>query len=354
MTGHGAAGCGGRDLPNFIVIGAMKSGTTSLYHYLRDHEQIFMSRIKELDFFAEAGNWSRGMDWYRQQFKGAENALARGEASTLYTKYPEHTGVPERIAATVPDVRLIYVVRDPIERLRSHYQHRVMTGMEKSPPEVALLENPSYVNCSRYAMQLERYLDHFPREQILVVPSEALKADRTATVQQVYEFLGVDPSRMPPHLDKEYYRTAQRRKYPALVWWTRRMVKRHTPQAKRAKELVDMVLERGESASRRGLVPFRRRRRVRKLQCSRRSCVSDWRNSSATTWRDSAATCLQTSTAGESPDACGIVAHCSGPPLRSSARRLDNRAGARQIGHGRAETAHEIISERRARCFRHS
>jgi hypothetical protein len=245
MTGHGAEDGGARNLPTFIVIGAMKSGTTSLYHYLRNHEQIFMSRIKELDFFAEAANWSRGIDWYRHQFVGAENALARGEASTLYTKFPEHQGVPERIADALPDVRLVYVVRDPIERLRSHYQHRVMTGREKSPPEVALLENPSYLNCSRYAMQLERYLDHFPREQILLVTSEALKSDRTVTVKRLYEFLGVDSSLLPAGLDREFYRTEQRRNYPAVVWWTRRFAKRHTPQAKRAKELVDMMLERG-------------------------------------------------------------------------------------------------------------
>jgi hypothetical protein len=245
MTSHTALTEGARYLPTFIVIGAMKCGTTSLYHYLRDHDQIFMSRIKELDFFAEAANWSRGMDWYRHQFKGAGNALARGEASTLYTKYPEHRGVPERIAAVLPDVRLIYVVRDPIERLRSHFQHRVMTGREKLPAEVALLEDPSYLNCSRYAMQLERYLEHFPREQILIVTSEGLRSDRKATIQQVYAFLGVDPTRVPTVLDKEFYRTEQRRNYPAVVWWARRFAKRHTPQAKRTKELVDMVLERG-------------------------------------------------------------------------------------------------------------
>ncbi len=234
-----------RDLPTFIVIGAMKSGTTSLYHYLREHDQIFMSRIKELDFFAEDGNWPRGMEWYRHQFKGGESALARGEASTLYTKYPDHQGVPERIAKALPDVKLVYVVRDPVERLRSHYQHRVMTGMEKAPPEVALLRNPSYLNCSRYAMQLERYLDHFPLERIHLLSSESLKNDREATVRGLYEFLGVDASRIPAVLGKEFYKTAQRRNYPPAVWWARRFVKRHTPQAKRAKELVDLVLERG-------------------------------------------------------------------------------------------------------------
>lgn len=232
------------DLPTFIVIGAMKAGTTSLYHYLRGHDEIFMSRIKELDFFVTESNWSRGMSWYRHQFSGAGNALARGEASTLYTKFPEYQGVPERIAGVLPDVQLIYVVRDPIVRLRSHYQHRVMTGAETAPPEVALLENPIYVTCSQYAMQLDRYLDHFPREQILVVRSESLRNERQATVREVYEFLGVDPTRMPAEVETEFYRTAQRRAYPPLVWWARRMAKRHAPQAKRAKELVDSLLSR--------------------------------------------------------------------------------------------------------------
>lgn len=232
------------DLPTFIVIGAMKAGTTSLYHYLRHHDEIFMSRIKELDFFVPEGNWGRGLEWYRRQFAGAGDCLVRGEASTLYSKWPEYDGVPERIARTLPWVSLVYVVRDPIVRMRSHYQHRVMTGAETAPPEVALIENPSYLACSRYAMQIERYLDHFPREQILIVTSEALRGDRRATVEGVYEFLGVDSSRVPDVIGTEFYRTAERRTYPPAVWWVRRMAKKHAPQAKRAKEVVDSVLAR--------------------------------------------------------------------------------------------------------------
>ena len=240
---------GALDLPTFIVIGAMKAGTTSLYHYLRNHEQIFMPKIKELDFFAEGGNWSRGLDWYRQQFNGAGDAVARGEASTVYTKYPQYDGVPERIAGVVPDVRLIYVVRDPIVRMRSHYQHRVALGAETAPPDVALLENPIYLDYSSYAMQLERYLDHFPREQLLVVTSEALLHERAATVRQVYEFLGVDPTLSPPALETEFYRTAQRRSYPPIVWAARRFLKQHIPQAKPAKELVDSAMSRRAASS---------------------------------------------------------------------------------------------------------
>ena len=236
-----------QDLPTFIVIGAMKAGTTSLFHYLRHHDDIFMSRIKELDFFVTEGNWSRGFEWYRRQFSGGDGFRARGEASTLYSKWPEYDGVPERIARALPGVSLVYVVRDPIVRMRSHYQHRVMTGAETAPPEVALIENPSYLACSQYAMQLGRYLEHFPREQVLIVTSEALRADRRPTVQRVYDFLGVDSTRIPDVIGTEFYRTAERRTYPPAVWWARRMAKKHAPQAKRAKELVDSVLTRRAS-----------------------------------------------------------------------------------------------------------
>jgi hypothetical protein len=233
-----------QQLPTFIVIGAMKAGTTSLYHYLRNHPQIFMPKVKELDFFAAESNWSRGLDWYRQQFSGAVDAPARGEASTLYTKYPQYDGVPERIAGVVPGVRLVYLVRDPIVRMRSHYQHRVALGAETAPPEVALLENPIYLAYSRYAMQLERYLEHFPREQLHVVTSEALRGDRTTAVQGVYEFLQVDPTLAPAALGTEFYRTAHRRSYPPAVYAARQFLKHHVPQAKRAKELVDSVVGR--------------------------------------------------------------------------------------------------------------
>lgn len=232
------------DLPTFIVIGAMKAGTTSLYHYLRNHEQIFMPKVKELDFFAAELNWSRGLDWYRAQFSGSGAALARGEASTVYTKFPQYDGVPARIAGVVPGVQLVYLVRDPLVRMRWHYQHRVALGAETAPPEVALLENPIYLSYSRYAMQLERYLDHFPREQVHVVTSEALRGDRTAAVQGVYDFLGVDPTLAPAALETEFYRTAQRRSYPPAVYAARRFLKHHVPQAKRAKELVDSVVTR--------------------------------------------------------------------------------------------------------------
>jgi hypothetical protein len=229
-------------LPNFLVIGAMKAGTTSLYHYLRAHPEVFMPAIKELDFFAEEGNWRRGFGWYAKQFREADpKAVAVGEASTVYTKHPNYRGVPERIAAHLPDVRLIYVVRDPIERIRSHYQHRVAVGAEKNPVDRAVLENPTYLNFSRYAFQIEQYLPHVPRERILVITSESLRRDRRDTIRRVYDFVGVATGFVPPTLDREYYRTEGRPVYPPAVWSLRRTAKRWIPGAKRAKEFVDSI-----------------------------------------------------------------------------------------------------------------
>ena len=230
----------------------MKAGTTSLYHYLRPHPQLFMPKIKELDFFAEEMNWARGLDWYRHQFAAApREAVALGEASTVYTKFPRYAGVAERMAKVVPDVRLIYVVRHPIDRIRSHYEHRVASGAETASIETAVLDNPIYVDYSRYALQVEQYLEHFPREQLLIVSSEELRHHRASTIRRVYDFLAVDPDYLAPTISHEFYRTGQRRTYPPVVWSIRQALKRRFPQTKRAKELVDSL------ASRRRRVPIR-------------------------------------------------------------------------------------------------
>jgi hypothetical protein len=233
----------GPRLPNFLVIGAMKAGTTSLFHYLRTHPGIHMSPLKEVDFFAEEGNWSRGPDWYRKQFASAPpEATALGEASTVYSKYPHYRGVPGRIAGLIPEARVIYVVRDPIQRIRSHYQHRVAVGAETAPIDEAVFTNPIYLDYSRYALQVEQYLEHFDNEQMLVITSEALRADRLRTIQGVFTFLGVDADHVPETLDTEYYRTQERARYSPAAWRLRRTLRRYVPATKRAKEFVDSRL----------------------------------------------------------------------------------------------------------------
>jgi hypothetical protein len=231
-------------LPSFIVIGAMKAGTTSLYHYLRDHPQVFMPAVKELDFFSERGNWDRGLDWYRRQFQAAGDAAAVGEASTTYSKHPIVQGVPERIVGLMPGCRIVYVLRDPIERIRSHYQHRVALGTERRPIEEAVFKDPIYLTCSSYGHQVEQYLRHFSPEQLLLVTSEDLREDRLATMRHAYAFLEVDQDVAPGSLDREYYRTESRATYSPALWKLRHALKERFPASKRAKEFVDATLPR--------------------------------------------------------------------------------------------------------------
>lgn len=198
-------------LPNLLIIGAMKAGSTSLHRYLSDHPQAFMSRVKELDFFVEELNWGRGLAWYEQWFEGSEDALVRGESSTSYTKAPRYRGVPARIASITPDVKLIYLVRDPIERIRSQYLHEVSKAREPLPFARAVLENPIYVDTSRYAYQLDNYLKHFPVENLLVVTNDELRADRVGLMKRVYGFLGISIDHVPTQIDKEFNPTSSRR-----------------------------------------------------------------------------------------------------------------------------------------------
>jgi hypothetical protein len=225
-------------LPNFLIIGAMKGGTTSLFHYLREHPQVFTPSFKAPEFFAGRAHTGRGLDWYRKLFAACPaEAVAVGEASNVYTKYPTYAGVPQRIAEHIPEARLIYVVRDPIARMRSHYQHRVTEGREKAPFEQAVFENSIYLDYSKYAMQLEQYLEHFPRQQILVITSEALRSDRAVTVERVYRFLGVDETFVPESLDREFWLTQDRASRSIVPPGIRRFLKQRFPATKRLKEL---------------------------------------------------------------------------------------------------------------------
>jgi hypothetical protein len=218
-------------LPNFLVIGAMNAGTTSLYHYLRLHPDVYMSETKELDFFVAERNWGNGLDWYEAQFAAADGARAIGEASVTYTMFPRYRGIPERIAKTIPDARLIYVVRDPIERMKTQYlQFRFPKRIqyadferERRPSDRAFLENPFFVDCSRYAYQIDQYLEHFERGQLLVVTSEDLRNRRVETVRRIYAFLGVDPEFVPEALNEEFHRSARMRVPRSLAWSLRRI-----------------------------------------------------------------------------------------------------------------------------------
>jgi hypothetical protein len=177
-------------LPEVLVIGAMKCGTSAVHAYLDAHPDVAMSDPKELNFFNE--HWDRGLEWYSSQLD--PDAKVRGESSPGYTS-PSFPDVPERIAGVVPWVRLVYLVRDPVQRALSQYAHHRRQGTETRPVAEALLDPDSqYVARSRFHERLAPYLQHFEREQVHVVVSERLLGDRRGEVARLYEHVGVDPT----------------------------------------------------------------------------------------------------------------------------------------------------------------
>jgi hypothetical protein len=190
-------------LPNLVVIGGLKCGTTSLHHYLNLHPEVEMSRPKELNFFVAELNWPLGPDWYASHFSG--RAAVRGESSPHYTNRPRFEGVAERMRSVVADARLVYMVRDPIDRMLSHYLHNVGGGYDDRTLADAFADPESaYVTRSRYFFQLEPYLEEFGPERIEIVGREELKRDRPATMSRVFAFLGVDPGFSSTQFEREW------------------------------------------------------------------------------------------------------------------------------------------------------
>lgn len=199
-------------MPNLLVIGVGRCGTTSLHHYLGGHPEIAMSAIKELNFFsgdiepaaepklhdpADAAliddrheTWSKSLDWYRSHFD--PSSAVRGESSPTYSSPWRGGACAERIARLVPDVRLIYCVRDPVDCAISHYRMSRSSGRERRSIDDALRPDGYYAQASRMALRLEPYLVHFDLERIHIVDNEDLQLRRRDTLRGVFGFLGVD------------------------------------------------------------------------------------------------------------------------------------------------------------------
>lgn len=184
-------------LPNTFIIGAAKCGTTSLWMYLDQHPEIRFSRRKEPALFIDADYRAR-LAWYEGLFRAAP---IRGEASVWYTMDPVHAGVPERIQSLIPDPKLIYMVRDPVERAVSHYVETFAQREERRSLVDALLDpdpkRNEYLAASRYATQLQRYLECFEERSLLVIEQSDLRDSPAPTLERIFRFLDVDPSFRP-------------------------------------------------------------------------------------------------------------------------------------------------------------
>lgn len=214
----------GRTLPDFIIIGAQKAGTTSLYHYLSQHPEIVLSARKELHYFDHS--YQKGEYWYRGQFPSvrrnkAVKQIITGEATPNYIF---HLRCPSRIRETVPDIKLIAVLRNPVDRAISHYSHvrryaaEPLSMMEaflqeqnRLAPEIERMRvDPyykstihqyySYLSRGKYLDQLERYRNVFPRDRLFLLKAEDLFSNPTMVLEEVYTFLGVSNFFVPDDL----------------------------------------------------------------------------------------------------------------------------------------------------------
>lgn len=183
-------------LPSFIVIGAMKAGTSSLHTYLALHPKISMPVTrKELDFFNNRTNWEKGVNWYKSNFP--ENDLLKGEASPNYAMYPAYgtDKIPERMFSILPDARLIYILRDPIERILSQVHHQWVDGTETRTIDQIVKDTSDkghYRDFSRYCLQVERFLKYYPKERIMITTLETLSSNPQEIMSEVFQFLQVD------------------------------------------------------------------------------------------------------------------------------------------------------------------
>lgn len=176
--------------PDFIIVGSMKCGTTSLHYYLANHPHIYMPPEKELDFFIKEKNFHRGRDWYKSRFNNKYKL--NGEASPNYTKAHLFRGVPKRLYEQLPNVKLIFLYRDPIKRAYSHYIHNLAIGTETKGVSEGIDQKSNYIKTSLYYWQLQFFLDYFNEDQLLVVNSEELRNNRKKTLREIYKFLDIE------------------------------------------------------------------------------------------------------------------------------------------------------------------
>jgi hypothetical protein len=193
-------------LPNLLIVGAPKCGTTSLHHYLAAHPEVSMSDVKELDFFAVDRNWGRGIDWYRSNFP--VDAAVRGESSTSYTRDSNAAESARLIHEVLGAPKIVYLVRDPIERIRSDYHQYRAVGIERRTIEEALADPTNrYLEASRYGSRIAPYVGQVGRESILVESQERLLNERSEVLTRIFRFLGVRSDVQSPEFERMWERS---------------------------------------------------------------------------------------------------------------------------------------------------
>lgn len=212
---------------NFLIIGAMKSGTTSLFKYLSEHPQVYMPPGKEADFFSNNKNFSNGFSWYRKKyFNSASQMVLWGEASPQYMCFDF---VPERIYSILPNVKLIAILRNPINRAYSHYRMAVRRGVEKGSFEECVetlikrggatddkvdLER-NFIQFGEYGRIFLNYLKYFSKSNVKIIFMEDLAEKPIKTMQSIFKFLNIKDNFNYEIINKKYHRSGEK-KFPNL------------------------------------------------------------------------------------------------------------------------------------------
>ncbi|MBR8828127.1 MAG: sulfotransferase [Gomphosphaeria aponina SAG 52.96 = DSM 107014] len=175
--------------PDFIIIGAMKCATSTLHEQLALQSGIFMTVLKEPNFFSDDEQYAKGMAWYLSHFASAPKDALCGESSTHYTKLPTYPKTIERLKQHLPDVKLIYVMRHPIDRLVSQYIHEWSQGVISVDINQAIALHPELVEYSLYSKQLAPYFATFGKERVLPIFFERLIKYPQGELKRVCKFI---------------------------------------------------------------------------------------------------------------------------------------------------------------------
>jgi Sulfotransferase domain len=181
-----------RQGPHFIIIGAMKCATSSLHEQLASQPGFFMSTPKEPCYFSDDENYAKGFEWYYSLFASAFPSNLCGESSTHYTKLPTYPKTLERMQSALPQLKLIYIVRQPIDRLISQYIHEQTQRRVDATIDVALDRHPELIAYSRYSMQLKPYLSAYGSENVLLVFFERLVKHPQEELERICRFLSYE------------------------------------------------------------------------------------------------------------------------------------------------------------------
>lgn len=178
--------------PDYIIIGAMKCGTSTLATQLEKQPGLFMTTPKEPNYFSDDDVFAKGPDWYSALFESAAVGDICGEASTHYTKRPTYPDTLPRMAAALPDLRLVYMIRNPVNRLVSHYIHEWSEARISSDLDAAVDTVPELFDYGRYGWQIDPFVQAYGKDAVLLTSLERLTADQDGELTRIARHIGFD------------------------------------------------------------------------------------------------------------------------------------------------------------------